>query len=466
MRRLAIALWDWVLRIPSLLQDAALYAGSGGFAFLTASYAVSSDYRYWGWTAGSVYFAVACACIICALVARGRHAALVSTSRRALLVVALLGAVIAPLCAELGWRAAGVSGAHAQPEVAVIERAADRVAAGHSPYLAHPTGVGNSPQTDNHRVDADTYFPYLPGMVLFGLLNATTMPAVLADARVLLVVFTLLVTGLALALSGTSAARRGRVAQFLVVLPWGALPLVTGGDDLPVLALLLLGLVLAARRWPVACGLALGAAATLKFTAWPILVLMAVVIRGRDGRPAYLRYGAATLSVLVPLVLVGCIPSPQAFVENVIRFPLGLTSVRSPAASPLIGQALTTLLPGERRPITAVLVLIGLAVVVVLAVKRTPRTPADVASFTAIALLLATLLAPATRFGYLIYPANLGVFAYLLAAVEPSPSRLLQSSSSTSKIRSSTLLDAVGVAPARAGVIEGLAGSTTTPTSQ
>jgi hypothetical protein len=36
-------------------------------------------------------------------------------------------------------------------------------------------------------------------------------------------------------------------------------------------------------------------------------------------------------------------------------------------------------------------------------------------------MLLATLLAPATRFGYLMYPANLFVWAYLLDGMVPTP---------------------------------------------
>ncbi len=42
------------------------------------------------------------------------------------------------------------------------------------------------------------------------------------------------------------------------------------------------------------------------------------------------------------MIGVGFLTSPAAFVENVIRFPLGLTSVKSPAASPLLGQVLVT----------------------------------------------------------------------------------------------------------------------------
>ena len=66
------------------------------------------------------------------------------------------------------------------------------------------------------------------------------------------------------------------------VLPTGALPMVTGGDDLPVLALLFLGLVLAAKRRPALAGLVLGLSGTLKFTSWPVILLACFAVRDRD----------------------------------------------------------------------------------------------------------------------------------------------------------------------------------------
>jgi len=357
----------------------------------------------------------------------------------------------------------------------VIERAGDRVAAGHSPYLANPTQVGNDASSDSRGIDAESYFPYLPGMAVFGLTNALSLPVALTDARLVIVAFTLAVAALALRLAGSSNGRRLRVLQFLVALPLGALPLVTGGDDLPVIALVLLGLVLAARRSPILAGLVLGCGATLKFTAWPILLLMALAARDRAGRRAPGRYLAAATLVVVPVTAIGFIPSPRAFVESVIKFPLGLTGVRSPAASPLLGQMITHLLPSERKPITVALLAVGLVIVIVVGKLRTPRTTAQVAGFTAFALLLATVLAPATRFGYLIYPADLAVFAYLVAGMRPgalttapagSAVPSAQSASSSSTSWSSTLDATVASPPPSAGETDGLLDSTVTSSSQ
>jgi hypothetical protein len=479
-----IALWNWLERIPALVQDALLYTAAAGFAFLTSAFAVSSDYRSWGWFAGIIYVVAALAALVSERVighsklAGEGLTAKIFGARKVIVALVVCGAVFAPLAAEVGWRAEGSSGAHAQPEVPVIERAGDRVAAGHSPYLANPTQVGNDASSDSKSIDVESYFPYLPGMAVFGLTNALGLPAALTDARLVIVAFTIAISALALRLAGPSNGRRLRVLQFVVALPLGALPLVTGGDDLPVIALVLLGLVLAARRSPILAGLALGCAATLKFTAWPILLLMALASQDRSGRRAPGRYLASAALIVVPVTVIGFIPSPRAFVESVIKFPLGLTGVRSPAASPLLGQVITNLLPHERKPITVALLAVGLAIVIVVGKLRTPRTTAQVAGFTAFALLIATVLAPATRFGYLIYPADLAVFAYLvagmrssaLATAQPVPSGQPvlsgQSASSSSTSWSETLEATVASPPPSAGETDGLLDSTVTSSSQ
>jgi hypothetical protein len=466
-----MAVWQRLCALPVLLQDAWLYLLSAIFAMATAFVAVSADYREWGEMAGVAYLLAGVVSL--QVSARDRRGTVgphtVSYTRRGLVGLLVLGAVLVPLVFELTWRAEAKQGAHAQPEVAVIERAGDRAAAGKDPYLSLPNSVGISPSNDAVAVDADAYFPYLPGMVPFGLINATSAPPEIRDARVTLASFTLVVVALALVLSGASAARRGRAVQFFVVLPTAALPMVTGGDDLPVLALLFLGLVLAVRRQPVWAGIVLGLAGTLKFTAWPLLLLLLLAVRDREGRRAPLRYGLS-LAIALPVVAVGFLIGPSAFIENVVRFPLGFAHVKSPAASPLLGQVLVNAFPDHRTLITLVMGVVGAAVVATVFVRHRPRSPAAVARFTAFALTVATVLAPATRFGYLIYPANLIVCAYVLDEMEQRQTlsdQLAQFASPTSSSVSSTLLDsAAAPLPASAGVMEGFAGSTTTPTSQ
>ncbi len=238
--------------------------------------------------------------------------------------------------------------------------------------------------------------------------------------------------------------------------------MVTGGDDLPVLALLLLGVALAARRRPGLAGLVFGLAGTLKLTAWPPLVLMALAVRDKDGRPAPWRYLGAASLVLVPSLLAGIASGPGAFFENVVRFPLGLAHVKSPAASPLFGEVLTTLFPGDRRAVTGLLGLVGLGLVAIYLARRCPRSPAEVCRATALILFLATVLAPATRFGYLIYPVNFVVWGYFLDGLSPVGLGA-QSRSSRSMRRSVSELAAVGLAPPSAELIAPL--SEVTPSS-
>ncbi|MHB1987089.1 MAG: glycosyltransferase 87 family protein [Acidimicrobiales bacterium] len=416
----------WATGLPVLRQDALLYAMAGIFAAGETVLAVTADYREWGQIAVGPYLAAG---IICEVTYRRRRRSelpaadstgTTSKLRRALTLSVLALAVLLPLALQVTWRAnartatTNPHGAQAQPEVAVIERAGDRFAHFQDPYLAHPRTVGVSPSNDHKAVNANSYFPYLPGMVLFGLANAAKVPLELNDARVALAGFTLLVVALALWLAPASSRRRWRAFQFFLVLPTGALPIVTGGDDLPVLGLLLLGLVMVSRRRPVTAGLIMGIAGTLKWTAWPLVLLAVLCVRDEDDHPAVLRYLVSVLLVAVPVIGAGIALGPHAFVENVIMFPLGLTKVHSPAASPLPGQVLVQLLPAYKKMLTMALIGIGAVTVGVALLRHPPRTADAAARFSGWALAFATFIAPATRFGYLIYPANMLVWAYLL----------------------------------------------------
>jgi hypothetical protein len=103
--------------------------------------------------------------------------------------------------------------------------------------------------------------------------------------------------------------------------------------------------------------------------------------------------------VMVPPLLV----DPDAFVENVLRFPLGHGLVTSPAQSPFPGHLIASAVPGGRYVAAALLVAAGAAIAVLL-LRRPPRTAASAALFCGFGLLAAILLMPTTRFGYLLYP--------------------------------------------------------------
>ncbi len=448
-----------------------MYVLGGLFALGTLALAASSDYRQWGEMSLGPYVLAAAICWAVARRRARRATAGVEPGkgrdrlRQGLVLGLLLTVVLVPLTVEVILRAEAKPGAHAQPEVSTIEACGDRVAHHKSCYLPNPKTAGG-PRVSQAE---DSFFPYLPGMIPFGLINATSGPAELKDARVPLTGFTLIVIAAALLIADTTSRRRWRIFQVAVVLPSGALPMVTGGDDLPVIALLLLSLALATRRKPVWSGLAMGLAGTLKFTAWPLLVLLALGERDRHGRRAILRYSLTVIAVVVPVLGIFIGLAPHAFILNAIRFPLGLTKVKSPAASPLIGQELVSLFPSAKTELVAMLGLVGVVVVGYGLWRWPPTSPESAARFSGLAMLLATVLAPATRFGYLIYPLNLLTWAVLLKpSVAPAgeSSQIQEPSSGIWKRRSRRpSVGEVWSPPASEGEIAGLTGVTNTPTS-
>jgi hypothetical protein len=460
---------DRLVALSVLDQDALLYLLAALLALGTILLGESADYREWAELAVGPYVIGA---VICFVVARRRSKRGTTgwgdRLGRGIIVALLLTVVLAPLSYEVVLRAENKPGNQVQNEITGIEACAHRVLHHKPCYLSHPKNIGSSVISGSQ----DSFFPYLPGMIPFGLIPAASKTAVLKDARIPLTSFSLIVITGALVVAGIPSRRRWRVFQVVVVLPSGALPMVTGGDDLPVIALMMLGLALATRRRPIWSGVAMGLAGTLKFTAWPLLVLLALGERDRQGRRAILRYSAAVAAAVVPVLAVGIGSTWHAFVLNAIRFPLGLTKVKSPAASPLLGQELVKLFPHAKPEVVTILGLVGVAVVGYGLRRWPPSTPQSAAAFSGLAMLFATVLAPATRFGYLIYPLDLLSCAVLFTPLRPradggsEPLLEAQDPSGTSNSRSvrSTAAE-VWPSPASAGEIAGLAGVTTTPTS-
>jgi len=112
-----------------------------------------------------------------------------------------------------------------------------------------------------------------------------------------------------------------------------------------------------------------------------------------------------------------------ALVKNTILFPLGLASVKSQAASPLIGHVLAQ--TGAVGHTIVVILLIGSAVAIGLSLVIRP--PRDVPAATwrlVIALSAMFVLAPSTRFGYFIYPAALVLWLLVSQAGRRSSDRV------------------------------------------
>ena len=128
-----------------------------------------------------------------------------------------------------------------------MERAGIRAAHGHDPYQVVDRN-GHILIRQSAIPVYELYYPYLPGMVVFGFSSGSKVEARLTDARIQFLLFTVIVA-LHRPQPGAAAHRRpDRAFQALTVLPTAALPLATGGDDMPVVALMLLGLVALQRR--------------------------------------------------------------------------------------------------------------------------------------------------------------------------------------------------------------------------
>ena len=117
--------------------------------------------------------------------------------------------------------------------------------------------------------------------------------------------------------------------------------------------------------------------------------------------------------------------NPDAMVENIIRYTTGSSMVKSSAQGATPGQLIaSTGLVGVWVS-RSLLLLAGVAMLLWM-VKRPPATMARTFWMCAVGLMAAMLLMPASRFGYLIYPAFLAAGALVAgsaartASLEPS----------------------------------------------
>ncbi len=401
--------------------DAALYGLSGLFAVLTIALSGNALYRQWAILAVGPYFGAAALALATGwrrrrAVQRERTASGYrwSITRVGLFLVVLFGATLVPLALEVAWRTEGDPAAHVQPEVPVVELAGHRAAHGHSPYQASVRD-GKVTSTVKGWPAYQAFYPYLPLMTVFGLPSSVAgAPPRLTDARVAFSGVTLLVVLLALGLLRVPGERKVRALQVLTVLPTAALLLATGGDDMPILAFLLLAMVLAQRRRPGWSGIVLGIVSAMKFTAWPLAALALFAARDASGKRAPRPMLLGFVVTAGPVVLPFLVANPHVFVVNVILFPLGLSGVASPAASPLPGHLLVHAFPVLKHVVPIAASVLGGAALLGRLVRRPPRDAAEATSLAGWVMLIAILVAPATRIGYLVYPINFFVWAFML----------------------------------------------------
>ncbi|MFF8769525.1 glycosyltransferase 87 family protein [Kitasatospora sp. NPDC015120] len=346
--------------------------------------------RLWGTLAAPAYLLAGLLCVVLPRRLAARAAA----------ASALLGAVLVPLVVLV------LQGRH-QSEVMVVERSAHLLFSTGSPYLPHPVVV-----TD--------YNPYLPAMSLFGvphtvLGEGSVLARLAGDARIW---FALAFVVCLLASWRLLRPTRDRAPLLpmavLTASPLVALALVGGGVDLPLIGLCCLAMALAERDRTIAAGLVLALAGTLKWTVWPALPVAVLLLWRLYGRRPAARAGLTALgaasAVLVPYTLARA----EELREQVVRFPLGLTAVQTPAGSPLPGKVLAGFGPTGHIASLVLLTVGGLGVTVWL-LARPPVSAIAAADLLAAGLAIAFMLAPAGRFGYLALPAVLVIWPRLAA---------------------------------------------------
>ena len=326
------------------------------------------------------------------------------------LAVIICGAILVPLL----WM---VATGHGEPEVGVVATSAKILIKDGTPY--------KSSQALAATTDPNQYNPYLPLMAAFGVPQALFGHGLLTDPRVWFGLVFFIVFAFALRIAG---ARDGvRWALLMTASPVIAFELCVGGTDVPMVAFMCLGFALLWRvrgANPVTAGLALGIASSMKATAWPALAVAFALLYVRDGSRAAWRFTAVALAVVAVIVGPFAILRPGSLVKNTILFPLGLASVKSQAASPLLGHVLAQTGVIGHTAVVILLISSGLAVAVSLVV----RPPRDVPAATVrlvIGLTAMFVLAPSTRFGYFIYPAALVLWLFVAKAgrtpVAPEP---------------------------------------------
>jgi hypothetical protein len=429
------ALWrrcvDRVLRITPEAGDALLYGASALFALVTIYTSTDGLYQVWGRMALAPFvFGAAASGVLWYVLRRirRRRAGVTAVQRRrawlariTVAVCVFAGALAIPLGFEILWRFDHVAGSHLQPEVQAVEVGGQDLAKGKNPYhplvkLSHPVAY-HAPGEPNYA----GFLPYLPVMAVLGIPSDVWPNNGLSDARIFFCITTLVVAAVALYLCRSGGRRKIRALQALVILPLASLPLATGGDDIPVVAVLLLAMVLAQRRQPFASGVALGIASAMKFTAWPLALLALFAARDKKGERRPVRMLVGILVVAVPAIIPFALRGPLALFDDVVLFPLGLSAIHSTAASALPGHVLVSTFPSLSRVLP---LSVGIVLAALLArhlYKHTPTTVWEVCTLAGVVMSVLILLAPNPRVGYLLYPINFFVWAYLLK--EPAPDR-------------------------------------------
>ena len=317
------------------------------------------------------------------------------------LAAALAGAFLAPLF----WMILKVPDT-STAEVVVINRSADYLARHGTPYL--PASL---------ITDWQHYNPYLPLMELFGLPREAGAPGLLGDPRIWTSLVTVAALAAAFAVMSRHPVRRcaacrrqlGVLTALAVASPLVAFPLTVGVTDPPIIALTCLALALAARHRYAAAGLAIAVACAMKPTAWAVIPVLAVLAWARESHRAAARFTGTAVGAAVVLSLAAApnvLATPGAIRQNLIDYPLGTSTYKTVASSPLPGHLIAQLGHGGHLVVDTLLVLAVIAFAAWL-LARPPRDARDAAIRLVVVYAVLFTLAPSTRYGYYAYPLAL-----------------------------------------------------------
>jgi hypothetical protein len=353
---------------------------------------------------------------------------LVTRTWLAPLAAAIIGAFLAPLV----WMILKVPDT-STAEVVVINRSADYLVRHGTPYL--PASL---------ITDWQHYNPYLPLMELFGLPREAGLPGLLGDPRIWTSLVTVVALGAAFALVSPHPVRlpapavitdrgnavanvarkrsRGGVppgddcrsrmavlAAISVSSPLVAFPLTVGVTDPPIIALTCLALALAGRSRFVRAALVLAVACAMKSTAWAVVPVLTVMTWVRASPRVAAKFTGSVAGAAILLALAAApnaLATPDAIKQNLIDYPLGTSTYKTVAASPLPGHVISQLGHAGHLTVDALLLLAIIAFAAWL-LARPPLDARDAAVRLIVLYTVLFTLAPSTRYGYYAYPLAL-----------------------------------------------------------
>ena len=397
---------SWWVSLSPVVSDAVLYFGAGVFALLMGLTSSEPAQWHWGYISVTGYFLAALILLI------GSKWSNTFSLRKIVLICLVIGVVVIPLSLETHWRQNNGGHGYAQPEVSVIERSANNVVKGTDPYTVD---VKNGKVLNSIRglPTYESFFPYFPLMSVFGLPDAITHKFYgLTDARIVMSLLTIAIGLIALRLFRAKREQKIRLAQVLIALPTGALFLATGGDDMPILALMLLGVVALQRKQIYVSAVSIGIASAMKLTAWPMALGALLTLRSEQYKAKWKQFVALVVLIVVAAILPFAIKAPHAFFANVFAFPLGLSGVTSPAASALPGHILASWWHPSRHILPAGTLLVGGYFAAKYLKTHWPLTLSKMLALLSACFFVLMCVSSTTRFGYIIYPLNFALWSW------------------------------------------------------